>query len=157
MHLFLCQAWPPALSCSTMCSAQTFHPEGGCLGVSPCCTSPGAPWWAADILLTSPCRRAALRPSAPEPPEECFSMLSPIWGLCSFLCACLGRDNSPVASPGFSPAPRARLTSRDGAGKEAVLQLVLSTAPRGKAGCPVRRTSDPEGNASQLSIPLIWY
>lgn len=53
----------------------------------------------------------------------------------------------------FRLVVRARLTSRDGASKEAMLQLIPNAVLQGKAGCPIRRTSDPEGNALQLSVP----
>lgn len=53
----------------------------------------------------------------------------------------------------FIQSVRARLTSWGGAGREAVLQSVPNTVIQGKAGCPIRKPSDPEGNALQLSIP----
>lgn len=59
---------------------------------------PKSPLVGAEHPVYHPCRGAALHPSAA--PEECFSMLSPVWGPCSFLCACLGRDQSPAAAPG---------------------------------------------------------
>lgn len=143
---------------STMCSAQTLHPEDGCLCICPCCTSPRVPWWAADILLASPCRRAALHPSAAESAEGYFSMLSPMWGLCSCLCACSGRDNSPAAAPGSAQLRGQSWQARtELAGRLCCSLSSVNTAPQGKAGCPLGRTSGPEGNASKLSIPVIWY
>ena len=53
----------------------------------------------------------------------------------------------------FRSAVRARLTSWDGAGREAVFQLIPNAVLQGKAGCPIGKPSDPEGNALQLSIP----
>lgn len=90
-------------------------------------------------------------------------MPSPYWdgGTGVFLCACLGRQLESVTVgeyPGccistFIQSVRARLTSWGGAGREAVLQSVPNTVIQGKAGCPIRKPSDPEGNALQLSIP----
>lgn len=103
LHFFLCQVCPPAPSHSTMCSAQTFHPDVLYLDIPHWCTSPRALWWAADIQLMSLCKSciaaAATRRSLLLVPLNSratwrpFLCAQPIlgWGHRSFSLRMLGR------------------------------------------------------------------
>lgn len=119
------------------------------------------PWLCTSAAATR--RFPVLVPLSSRATCRPFLLAEPMlgWGHSDFLCACLGRQLWSVSAgkhprcciSTFRWAVRARLASQDGAGQEAVLQLTPSVLLRGEAGCPVRATSDPEGNALQLSIP----
>lgn len=134
------------------------------LDVSHRCASLRALLWAADTPLANLCCGHApaqlqhgdsplLVPPNSRTTRRPFLHPSPWWdGGTAFFSEHAWAGGCVVASP-RSDEPWGQGWGAGMVLAGAVLQLIPTTMLQARAGCPVGRTSDPEGNALQLPIP----